>query len=128
MKYFMLFCCLVFSSASFASFGELRGCGEYEISGIVVKDPSTTLKILVNEGSKSEYQIFVSSNDLASISGFINRDVSFNGEIIGIDGTKLQATNLIEFKNRVPNPLELKGSTGFKLIKNKDCSKWNICS
>ena len=122
MKIILLMMC-VYPIISNANYGELKGCGDYEISGSVKKDPATTLKILVHEGTKSEYQIFVSSNELVSISGYLNRDVIFNAHIDSIDGTKLHATKLEEFKNRISNPLEMKGSTGFKLIQSKDCSK-----
>jgi len=107
----------------FAGFGELKGCGDYQISGTIIKDAEKVLKIVVHEGTKSEHQIFVDSNDLASISGYVNRDVIFDGTIDSVDGTKLHAINLSDFKNRVPNPLDMKGSTGFKLIKNKECIK-----
>jgi len=122
MKIILLMMC-VYPIISNANYGELKGCGDYEISGSVKKDQSTTLKILVHEGTKSEYQIFVSSNELVSIAGYLNRDVIFNAHIDSIDGTKLHATKLEEFKNRISNPLEMKGSTGFKLIQSKDCSK-----
>jgi hypothetical protein len=108
---------------SLANYGELKGCGEYEISGTIRKDEKDILKILVHEGTKSEYKILISSNELASVAGFINRDVIFNAEIDSIDGTKLHGTGFVEFKNRIPNPLEMKGATGFKLIKNKECVK-----
>lgn len=106
---------------SLANYGEFKGCGEYEISGTVRKDEKDVLKILVHEGTKSEYKILISSSELVSVAGYINRDVIFNGEIDSIDGTKLHGTHFVEFKNRIPNPLEMKGSTGFKLIKSKEC-------
>lgn len=106
-----------------ANYGELKSCGDYEIAGTVVKDSKSTLKVLVHEGTKSEYQIYVSSNELASVAGYLNRDVVFSAYVDSIDGTKLHATNFEDFKNRIPNPLEMKGSTGFKLIKSKECVK-----
>lgn len=120
-----LYCLLLCSlpMLSLANYGELKGCGEYEISGTIRKDEKDILKILVHEGTKSEYKILISSNELASVAGFINQDVIFNAEIDSIDGTKLHGTGFVEFKNRIPNPLEMKGSTGFKLIKNKECVK-----
>jgi hypothetical protein len=123
MKYFIYAILFSLPLLSFANYGELRGCGEYEISGTVKKDEKDILKILVHEGTKSEYKILISSNEWASVAGFINRDVIFNGEIDFIDGTRLHGTRLVEFKNRVSNPLEMKGSTGFKLIKSKECVK-----
>ena len=119
--YYLIFCSLPI--LSLANYGEFKGCGEYEISGTIRKDEKDILKILVHEGTKSEHKILISSNELASVAGFINRDVIFNAEIDSIDGTKLHGTYFVEFQNRIPNPLEVKGSTGFKLIKSKECIK-----
>jgi hypothetical protein len=119
LKLIMIISILI--SSRLYSYEGLKGCGHYEISGIVRKDKVKGLVFLVNERSKSEYKLTIASGEMGKYVGFINRPLKLESEISKINGTNAVLSNSKNLKAAIPNPLNPIENTGFKLIKESEC-------
>ena len=105
-------------------FTGLVSCGEYLVAG-VVRAPKEGIRVVVNEKTKSEYNISLSILDQARIAGLVNYTVTVNLLLDKkFDGTKGVASLITkQAEMRVPDPLNPARDTGFKLLKASECKK-----
>jgi len=115
----MLYLC----AASDASeiYGSLKGCGHYKIAGIIRKAKTFGVDIIVNEKTQSEYSFKPAKGELPRFVSIFDVSVSFEADVVSIDGTKGLLANGSNFQPILPNPLEPSKSSGFVLMNEKKC-------
>ena len=119
--------CLLFTSlcASEASehYGGIKGCGLYKMAGVIRKDPTDILDLVVNEKSNSEYRFKPAAGELPKFAGFIDRPITLQVEVTSLNGSRGDVSAPKNITDRVPDPLHPSVDTGFILMKKRKCGK-----
>ena len=102
-------------------FGSLKGCGHYKIAGIIHKSKSFGVDIVVNEKTQSEYLFKPAPGELPRFVAIFDVPVSFEADVVSIDGTRGLLSNGANFRPILPNPLMPQKSSGFIKLKEKKC-------
>ncbi len=126
-KYLLIFimALIVLNQASFAGqyFGEFKGCGRYILAGIVRKNHTNLVVIIVNEGTNSEFVFTAKEGEKGNYIGHIDLPFSTEVSIIKIDGTKGVLSNPINSKRIYPNPIDPRTNSGFIQLTKSECLK-----
>lgn len=122
---FFFFSAILCLSSNKARADEKRGaiseCGRYIISGVVRKNPSKGLILIVNEKSKSEFQFTFKAGELSKVALYIDKSVSMDASILKIDGTRGEISSIDSVKFRIPDPLHPNQDSGFVSSKHMEC-------
>jgi hypothetical protein len=102
-------------------FGSLQGCGHYKIAGIIRKSKSFGVDIVVNEKTQSEYNFKPAAGELPRFVSIFDVPVSFEADVVSLDGTKGLLANGANFRPILPNPLDPRKSSGFIKLKERNC-------
>lgn len=120
--FFFSFClCTVVSASDL--YGSLKGCGRYKIAGIIHKSKTFGVDIIVNEKTQSEYLLKPAPGELPRFVSIFDVPISFEADVVSIDGTRGLVANGANFRPILPNPLNPNQSTGFILLNEKTCEK-----
>lgn len=96
-------------------------CGVYLAQG-VIKESTSDISLLVNEGSQSEYNISFTNENLIKLTPYIEKAVTLEFEILERQTSfSFEANNILKIENRIPAPLFAQ-DTFLKLITPKTCS------
>jgi hypothetical protein len=122
-KLVFLFLILMLGSTAYADdvYGSLKGCGRYKIAGIIRKSKTFGVDIIVNEKTQSEHVFKPAPRELPRFVSIFDLPVSFEADVVSIDGTRGLLANGSNFQPILPNPLEPKKSSGFILLSEKKC-------
>ncbi len=119
MKLFVIFL------ISFNAFGatKVNDCGMYEIYGEVKKNNDMkAYDFIVNIGSISEYKFHLSSEQEKRVISYLGHDLKIKAKILKLSSDyqgKLSSIESVEYL--VPDPANLEGKKGFKLLKKEKC-------
>ena len=122
MKFFIFLSLFFVLDISFAQ--EFKGCGEYQLKGVVRKFPSANLGIayIVHEKTKSQLHFeFNEKDDFVVLAGYLDRPTSLRAKVLKkMDGTKGEMVDVSKISMRFPNPLSA-SDTEFSKVSDLDC-------
>ncbi len=101
----------------------VKKCDLYHVVGYVKKDAKSILKLVINEKSKSEIQLFISTSNISKFSAYLDTFISAEVSVNQFDGFTGVASDPINIKLSVPDPLLIKNDDSFKLVSKKGCAK-----
>ena len=118
--FFFSFCLCTVSSAA-EIYGSLKGCGRYKIAGIIHKSKTFGVDIIVNEKTQSEYLLKPAPGELPRFVSIFDVPISFEADVVSINGTRALVASGANFQPILPNPLNPSQSSGFILLSEKKC-------
>lgn len=127
MKYLIpIFLQLIFINQTFAVESQflIKDCGRYHIRGIIRKDPKSSVLLVVNEKTKSEYRFKPKDGELHKFVGIIDSEIKLDVQIVSLDGTAGVVAYPSNIDREVPDPLNTNHKLSFELMEKKKCEKY----
>lgn len=103
----------------------LEFCGQYQAQGEIAKNTTETgYSLVINQNTKSEYQLKFRLQDELKISSFVSKRVDISFLLSKKpSGMKAEIDKVLSIKKNPYNGIELSKKNEIELIKKSECNK-----